>query len=127
MGYNHRVKQTHAGLTITGTITTTRKGLGFIADPKDEENDVAIDVGFLNMALNGDTVEVLVHGKGQGPKNQGPKNSKYNKTGEVVRVVSRVKDTYVGTVDTEQGFYFVMIRKCIRISPSRPMRRGELR
>ncbi len=87
--------------TIQGKITTTRKGLGFIKDPNDEENDIAIEAGFLNTALNGDTVEVMIKGKVTG-KN-GPQI-----TGEVIKIIERAKETFVGTIDTEQGFYFLI-------------------
>ena len=87
--------------TITGKITTTRKGLGFIADPENADSDIVIEAGFLNTALNGDTVEVRVTGKTTGKK--GPQ-----KMGEVTRIMERAKETFVGTVDVEQGLYFLI-------------------
>ncbi len=111
--------------TITGKITTTRKGLGFITDPalaaaggtKDKNSDIAIEAGFLATALNGDMVEVTIKGKVAG--RNGPQI-----TGEVTKILERAKETFVGTVDTEQGFFFVvlMTRKCTRTLPFLPKR-----
>jgi ribonuclease R len=111
--------------TITGVITTTRKGLGFISDPanliKDRANDVAIEAGFLNGALNGDTVEVRLTGKNIAPKpmrsgqptpQPGAQTRKAapapQRAGEVVRVISRARETFVGTVDIENTFFFIV-------------------
>ncbi|MEI6057684.1 MAG: ribonuclease R [bacterium] len=103
--------------TITGTITTTRKGLGFISDPaadiKDKGTDIVIDVGFLNGALNGDTVEVRLTGKDAAPKSTRPPRPDAPKVipqraGEVIRVIARARETFVGTVDVENGFFFII-------------------
>src|SRR4051812_29426996 len=92
--------------TITGIITTTRKGLGFITDPKTPEaarkrgevKDIMIDEGRLNTAMNGDTVEVLIL----------PPRYGKDPMGEVTKVISRAKETFVGTIDVEQGMYFLI-------------------
>ena len=103
--------------TITGTITTTRKGLGFVSDPttdiKDRASDIVVDVGFLNGALNGDTVEVRLTGKDAAPKSTRPPRPDAPKVipqraGEVVRVITRARETFVGTVDVENGFFFII-------------------
>ena len=91
---------------VTGTIVTTRKGMGFVKDPTNTDpniSDIFIDVGFLNTALNGDTVEVLVHA-GQKRNNIGEKET----TGEVSRVITRARTNFVGSVDVEQGMYFII-------------------
>lgn len=97
-------------MSIISTIITTRKGLGFIPDPtvseaarkKGEGHDIMIDVGFLNTALNGDTVEVK-----ELPPRRG-RTGATEKIGEVIRVITRAKQYFVGTIDTEQGMYFVI-------------------
>ncbi len=79
---------------IEGTITTIRKGMGFVADPNDEENDIVIESDKLNFALNGDTVEVLVDDT---KKNQPGGN------GEVTKIIARARETFVGTVEVRDG------------------------
>lgn len=87
---------------ILGTIKTTAKGFGFIGDPENEEKDVVVEAGYLNGALNGDTVEVTITGTGKNKKGE------KEKLGKVLRVVTRAKEAFVGTVDTEQGMYFII-------------------
>ncbi|MBI5126808.1 MAG: ribonuclease R [Candidatus Taylorbacteria bacterium] len=83
---------------VEGVISTTSKGFGFIEDPENADKDIFIEVGNLNTALNGDTVKVKVHGT-LSPK---------GKTGEVVEVVSRAKELFVGTVTLEKGAIVVV-------------------
>ena len=84
-----------ANRKITGVIKTIRKGLGFINDPEDEENNVVIESDKLNFALNGDTVEVIVL-------------SEKEKMGEVVKVVERSRNIFVGTVEERDGKFGVI-------------------
>jgi VacB/RNase II family 3'-5' exoribonuclease len=86
IGYSDRVKNRK----IVGTITTIRKGMGFVADPTDEENDIVIESDKLNFALNGDEVEVLVL------------NEKEHQ-GQVVKVITRARESFVGTVEVREG------------------------
>jgi ribonuclease R len=88
--------------TITGTVSTTRKGFGFIADPKNAEKDILIEEGLLNTALHGDTVEVEETGVTRDKKGE------KQKTGKVIKVIARAKEVFVGTVDTEQNMYFII-------------------
>ncbi len=89
---------------ITGPITTTAKGMGFIADPQNEDKDILVPIGSLNGALNGDTVEIELTGTMPARKAGEPDT----KTANVLRVLSRAKESFVGTVDTEQGHFFVI-------------------
>ena len=91
---------TKAGQTITGVISTTQKGAGFIDDIDPKKDSIYIEPGFLNTALNRDTVEVVTKEKIL----RGVKQT----VGEVVRVVSRGKENYVGIVGSDaQGFYLI--------------------
>ncbi len=84
---------------FTGIIATTSKGVGYInreIDPLPE--DVEIQPGFLNTALHGDEVEVLLH-----PKIEGMRQA-----GEVARVIKRAKDTFVGTLECTKDFCFLI-------------------
>ena len=78
---------------VQGTVITTRKGMGFVKNPKDEENDIVMEVGSLNTALNGDTVEVKL----------GKINSYKQQTGEVLRVIERARDSFVCIIDSKEG------------------------
>lgn len=78
---------------ITGIISTTRKGAGYIDDSDPKKDSIYIEEGTLNTALNGDTVEFTVSEKNvRGVK---------TKVGQIKRIVSRAKETFVGIVDTQ--------------------------
>jgi len=89
--YSYQVKNRH----IIGKITTIRKGMGFVGDPTDEENDIVIDGDKLNFALNGDEVDVVVVDEKE-------------KKGEVSHVISRSRESFVGTVEVRDGKYGVI-------------------
>jgi ribonuclease R len=78
---------------VHGTIITTRKGMGFVKNPNDEENDIVMEVGSLNTALNGDIVEVKL----------GKVNSYKQQTGEVIKVIERARDHFVCQIDSKEG------------------------
>lgn len=75
---------------IKGVISTIAKGAGFIDDPDPKKDSIYIEPGFLNTALNGDTVEVAL----KEVSSRGRKEIQ----GEVVRVIERAKTAYVGVV-----------------------------
>lgn len=79
---------------ITGVIMTTAKGLGFIESHL-FKNDIRIEEGFLNRALDGDLVEVEIRKYGSTP------------TGEVVNILKRARTEFVGTVTQKNDQYFV--------------------
>jgi ribonuclease R len=76
-------------ITIIGTISTARKGMGFVKNPQDVEKDILIEEGFLNTALNGDTVEIKL----------GKINSYKQQIAEVVKIIERNRDSFVCTID----------------------------
>jgi len=84
--------------SFIGFITTTGKGLGFV-NTEDEkfEEDILIEAGYLNTALNGDKVEVSLH----------PKVPQERQTGEVVRVIERARDTFIGIIEIAKNVGFV--------------------
>ncbi len=83
---------------IIGRITTTGKGLGFVNDAeKSLPEDILIEAGYLNTALNGDTVEVQLH----------PKLPNERQTGEVLKVITRNKETFVGILELAKNVGFV--------------------
>ena len=82
---------------LEGIISTTQKGIGFLKHP-DLTEDVRIEAGFLNAALNRDLVEVQLL----------PKVPDMQQTGEVVRIIKRARTKFVGVIEHENGFVFAM-------------------
>ena len=101
-GQNQNV-QSHI---LTGIISTTRKGAGYIDDPDPKKDSIYIEEGTLNTALNGDTVEFTVSEKNiRGVK---------MKVGTIKRIVNRAKETFVGIVSYEGN-------RCILIPDDKKM------
>ncbi|MFZ2832211.1 MAG: ribonuclease R [Minisyncoccia bacterium] len=93
-------EKTPATGIVEGVITTTAKGLGFVSVGEDSqrENDIRIEGGFLNTALPRDRVKVRLNAK-VGDMQQ---------TGEVVEILTRAKNTFVGTVEqTADATYLI--------------------
>lgn len=100
---------------IIGNVSITAKGIGYVAlsdDPaRDRSTDVEIDNEKLNTALHGDEVEVRLLGKvpvptfggrngGMSGKNPaGAKPRPDREKGEVVRIITRARESFVGTVE----------------------------
>ena len=82
---------------ITGTVDMTRMGYGFIKS-EDIEEDVFVAARNLRTALHGDKVKVLLlpHRKGAKPE------------GEVVEIIERWRNTFVGTVEIMPNFAFLI-------------------
>lgn len=77
---------------IQNVIQVTRKGTGYVSWPEDPtKEDIEIDASNLSGALNGDTVEVELTGLFPRPR------------GAVVKVLSRAKDEFVGTIKQGAG------------------------
>jgi ribonuclease R len=83
--------QTRQGKTMTGAIMTTGKGLGFVNDENDSlPEDILIEAGNLNTALNGDSVEFRL----DPPLRKGERQ-----TGKVLRVLKRAKTEFIGVIE----------------------------
>lgn len=81
-----------------GPITMTRKGIGFFSiDP--EKEDLLIPTEFAGHALHGDIVKVAPAGTYRDPMGKMPPRE----AGKVVEVVSRARETFVGTLVEEDG------------------------
>jgi ribonuclease R len=86
--------------TVTGVISTTAKGAGYVDDLDPKKESVYVEAGSLNTALNGDTVEVAVEERHQ--------RGELEKNGKVLRVVSRAREVFVGTIGADKnGFVLV--------------------
>lgn len=91
-------KHTDKKTRISGTISLNSKGVGFVSTDLFKE-DVEIQTAFLNTALNKDEVEVLIH----------PTFSRQKRPlGEVLKVIKRAKDSFVGILEKENGEFFLV-------------------
>ncbi len=87
--------------SFIGPIIVNTKGVGFF-DPKPEEknreNSIEIQPQFLNKALNGDTVEVVLTGE----------KIKNRVQGKVVKIIKRAKEEFVGVITKKNGKTFII-------------------
>lgn len=81
-----------------GPITMTRKGIGFFSVGEDQE-DLLIPPEWTNHALSGDIVKVASAGSYRDPSGRMPPRA----AGKVVEIVSRARETFVGTLVEEDG------------------------
>lgn len=88
--------------THEGPITMTRKGFGFFTVGEGEE-DLLIPPQWTNHALMGDKVKVVPMGMYRDPAGRMPAR----KAGKVVEILSRARETFVGTLIEEDGLTFL--------------------
>ena len=81
-----------------GPITMTRKGIGFFS-VEGQEEDLLIPPEWTNHALSGDIVRVAPAGNYVDPSGRMPPRA----AGKVVEIVSRARETFVGTLIEEDG------------------------
>ena len=82
---------------ISGTVDMTRMGYGFIKS-EDSEEDVFVSSRNLHTALHGDTVRVLLSPRKKGSRPEG----------EVVEIIERWRNTFVGIVEVMPNFAFLI-------------------
>lgn len=82
---------------VTGRIDLTSAGYGFLIS-EEMEQDVFISVNNLNHALKGDTVKVFVY----------PKRFKDRPEGEVIEIINRARNTFVGIIELSKNFAFLI-------------------
>jgi len=93
-----------ADTVYEGPITMTRKGIGFFAAPAasseaSAKEDLIIPPEWTNHALAGDIVKVVSAGSYHDPSGRMPPRA----AGKVVEIVSRARETFVGTLIEENG------------------------
>jgi len=81
---------------ITGQITITSRGVGYLPNDLFEE-DIEIPNNYTNTALNKDIVEIVLHPKIEGERIHG----------EVIKIIERAKTQFVGVVEKEDGMLFL--------------------
>lgn len=90
-----RLKQ--RGGYLIGKVQIARGGYGFVSSETMKE-DVFISQSNLNHALSGDTVKILVYAH--------RKSRSYE--GEVVEIIERARETFVGTVEVSDRYAFLV-------------------
>jgi ribonuclease R len=80
---------------VTGTITMNSRGTGYVKT-LDQKDDIEIDSTKLNTALNGDTVEVILH-----------KKTHTRLTGEISKIIKRYKTGFSGVLEMEDNVFFL--------------------
>ncbi|PHQ30732.1 ribonuclease R [Leeuwenhoekiella nanhaiensis] len=80
----------------TGTLDSTTKGDGYVV-VEGIEQDIYIPKNNMNKALNGDTVKVYVYKQRRSKKHEG----------EIVEILERKTDEFVGVVQMQKNFAFV--------------------
>ncbi|MEK7201908.1 MAG: hypothetical protein AAB737_04710, partial [Patescibacteria group bacterium] len=89
--------------TFEGPITIIKTGKGFFSiDP--EQDDLFIPGENLGGAFPGDTVKVQIAGE-----DTDPRTGKKKKLGKVVEVVSRSRETFVGTLVENKEEHLTML------------------
>ncbi|MDP3725807.1 MAG: ribonuclease R [bacterium] len=82
---------------LEDVIFLTRTGVGYVAEKETKDGEIKIENQFLNTALHGDYVRVIVD----------PHTTRGQKTGKVVSVLARAKEEFVGTVHFKNNEYIV--------------------
>ena len=80
---------------LQGIISISSKGTGYVKVLEFKE-DLEIDLKYLNTAMNGDTVEIILHPKGKG-----------RQTAEVSKIISRIKTRFAGVLESENSMFFL--------------------
>jgi len=86
---------------LTGKIVATARGVGYFRRPDDEEGDLEIAPERMKMALHNDLVEVRA---------LGTKSPWGKPQGEVVKILERNKEQFVGTLIAVKGKDFFFLR-----------------
>ena len=91
-----KYKALHTKTIHKGTIDLLPKGYAYVI-LEDLEKDAIVPFSKLNKAFHGDTVEVYVY----------PRRSSSRQEAEVIKILQRRKDTFVGIVEIHKSFAFV--------------------
>ncbi|MBI4120977.1 MAG: ribonuclease R [Parcubacteria group bacterium] len=86
---------------VQGTIRISSRGIGFITAEEYPDTDIEIDPVYINTALHGDRVKVLIH-----PQTGTAKEGE-NMRGEVLEIIVRARQEFVGTLRKEGGIFFL--------------------
>ena len=91
----YKAKEVHG--YVTGIVDLTSMGYGYVVTDE-MEDDVFISDKNLHTALNGDKVKVHLFAKKKGAKIEG----------EVLQIIERARDSFVGTIEVLPNFAFLI-------------------
>lgn len=94
--YTGKYKLKQGGANITGKVEMAASGYGYVISDSLTE-PVFISQNNLHHALNGDTVKIYLFAT---KKSRGPE-------GEVIEIINRARDTFVGVVEVSSRFAFL--------------------
>jgi ribonuclease R len=94
--YTGKYKLKSKGGHVIGTVEMKANGSAYIVS--DDFPDIFVNEHNLNHALNGDTVKVYCYAVSR----------RKNPEGEVVEIIERSRDTFVGTVEISNNFAFLV-------------------
>ncbi len=97
-----RVREMPPTQSLEGPILMTRKGFGFFVMGDDRE-DLLVPPEWTNHALSGDVVKVVPMGDYRDPSGRMPPRA----AGKVVELVSRARETFVGTLVEDADKMFI--------------------
>ncbi len=89
---------------IKGVLSMSKQGYGYVTVPGPGFGEIYIGPKSLGTALDGDTVEVTPFAS-----HREKKGSEERTEGEIVAVVSRAHDEFVGTLEQSKNFFFVVV------------------
>lgn len=92
-----RYKSKAIGSYVTGIVDLTAKGAAYILSEECQE-DIFVAFPNLKHALNGDKVKVLVYARSKSRRPEG----------EVVEILERKKNTFVGIIQRSENYAFLM-------------------
>jgi ribonuclease R len=92
-----KYQATKTGTTITGKVDMTQSGSAFIISAESEKDIFVSNRKTMN-AYNGDMVRVLVY----------PQNGSRRPEGEIVEIITRAKEQFVGTLQVSANFAFLV-------------------
>ncbi|MBI2100820.1 MAG: ribonuclease R [Candidatus Vogelbacteria bacterium] len=86
---------------LEGTLKVSIKGIGYVGieDNSKIKESIEIDPADLNTGLNGDRVKVLI---------QPTLKDSGNKSGEIVAIIERKKLEFVGVLEAENDFFYLV-------------------
>jgi ribonuclease R len=94
--YTGKYKLRAGGVNITGKVDMSASGYGYVISDSIPE-PVFVSQNNLHHALNGDTVKIYLFAA---RKSKGPE-------GEVIEIIERARDTFVGVVEVSSRFAFL--------------------
>ncbi len=84
---------------IIGVFEASRGTYGFVRTDNNFYSDIYISADNINGALNGDIVEVLITKKAK----------RKSAEGEIIKIIKRAKENYIGIITKEREVYFVQV------------------